>query len=104
LLNGDRVPADWNFGPERDVLIDHLIDCLEAGAPIDLRAARSAEAAAHDGQAPDVGGYLLGLCWDRYVTGQLGSWDEFLACGALAALLAEGGGEVRRAVFDALPM
>jgi hypothetical protein len=84
MLDQDRMPDDWTLGPERDRVIDSLLTAIKAGDPIDLEAPRSSEAAEHDGGTPTVGGYLLGLVRDRFLTGALGDWDQFIAIGALA--------------------
>jgi hypothetical protein len=85
LLDQDRMPDDWTIGPERDVMIDRLMDAIQAGERINLAAPRSTSAAEHDGQSPTVAGYLLALIHDRFTLGQLSDWSEFVAMGALAA-------------------
>jgi hypothetical protein len=60
-----------------------LLDAVRAGT-IDLAAPRSAEEAAHDGQAATAAGYLLGLIRDTFLLKQLGDWRQFVALGALA--------------------
>jgi hypothetical protein len=64
---------------------DGLIETIRAGDPVDLMQARSLAAAEHDGQAPTVAGYLLGLIRDRFSLGHMTDLRELVALGALAS-------------------